>query len=229
MFLVKLDPAANHVFSKSFAFQTSLYAWVSDVAVTSKNEVVVAGRFDGAFDLGGGNLLPGSPYIRNTFVGRFDAAGQHAWSAAYSTSYNGVYRMRLGPDDAIVLAGNYANGVSFGGAPLPSPATLDPFVVKLAADGNHVWSRGFVDGTYAYIHGLAVDGMGRAVFGGEAVEFDFGHGKGVGTHGFLVGLDATGGSRWQYPDLKKVVRSLAFDAQGHLYAAGLDFLWKLTP
>lgn len=209
-FLAKLDPDGNHVFSKSFAYQTSYSSATSagpvDVATTSTGDIVMGGTFFGGFDLGGGSL--GSGWGYKAYVGSFDAQGTHGWSKAWQSALGS--RMRV----------SSAGTVFFTGSSL--------FVKEFTAGGAQLSSTSVPASGSTEIQALAVRPGLPVIIGGSSFYADFGFGKGPAPGGFLIGLDYSGKVLWQYPELK-AVESAAYDSLGYLYAVGVDYLWKLSP
>jgi len=80
VFLVELDPAGEHVWSRSFG--GSRYQYVAGLAVDGGGNAFLTGQFDqGALDLGGGPLETSG--WGNFFVARFDDEGRHVWSRRF--------------------------------------------------------------------------------------------------------------------------------------------------
>lgn len=223
-FLAKLDPGGNHVFSKSFPHvNAGSYVgsdWLADVAALGTGDIVIAGKFVGNLDLGGGAL--GAAYGYKSYAGRFGALGSHVWSKAWGSSQ--ASRLRVTPT-TIFLAGQHSTTVYFGPTPISGPGQ---FLVELAADGTHLWSSGLPVAGWAEIRALAVRPGSQHILGGSGTAVDFGFGKGPSNAGFLVGVDYGGKVLWQYPETK-VAASAAYDSLGRLYVAGSNFLWKLSP
>lgn len=224
-FLVKLDSSGNHVFSKSFphGIATSLTTdWVAGVGALASGDIVMAGRFMGDFDLGGGSL--GSGWGHRAYVARFGVTGAHQWSKAWESSL--VWRMRLSTSGNIVLAGTHDSPIYFGPTPLPGAGR---FVVELAADGSHVWSTSLKPGGVDVdIRALAVRAGSPVILGGSGGYFDFGFGQAMATGGYLIGLESAGKVLWQYPE-NKAFHSAAYDSVGHVYAVSADHLRKVSP
>jgi len=81
MFVVKLDTAGNHVWSKGFVGAHCQES--SDcVAVDSTGAAVIIGWADGPIDFGGGPTADGSGF----FVAKLDALGTLAWSKAFGVA-----------------------------------------------------------------------------------------------------------------------------------------------
>lgn len=181
IFVAKFDPNGNHLWSKGYAGFASKAA---GIATDSSGAVVVAGSFLGSIDLGGGSLAGSTD--GSAFVLKLDAAGNHVWSKsfAYTEAPSGAASSGLAVDASgdVLVVGDFSGTVDFGGGPLmttmlPSSGKTDIFVVKLAPNGNHVWSGDYGNGDYAHAAAVAVDGSGNAIVTGYFQgSIDFGGG-----------------------------------------------------
>lgn len=91
------------------------YAWGVDVFALSSNpngDFIIAGTFDGAFDLGGGELDADGDFEHYSdgyqFLARFDRCGNHLWSRSFQgpSSAFGV-GLANAPDGNTIFAGRY--------------------------------------------------------------------------------------------------------------------------
>jgi hypothetical protein len=139
IFLAKLSPSGTHAWSKRFGDvqdQTATCpASPNDLIVTvdPSGNTILAGRLKGSLDFGGGPLVGAGG---DAFLAKFDASGNHVWSKVFT----GVMLSRPAADatNALLLTGSSIGSVNFGGGALPGSGG---FVVKLAPDGSHIWSR----------------------------------------------------------------------------------------
>jgi hypothetical protein len=84
-------------------------------------------------------------------------------------------------DGSVILVGTFENTSSFGGAVFTAPGELnfaeDMFVVKLASDGSHVWSRQFGGPEPEIAGAVALDPAGNVYVTGSITDtVDFGGG-----------------------------------------------------
>jgi hypothetical protein len=84
---------------------------------------------------------------KDAFVARLDPTGVVQWSRSWGgdrdDQVSGVASDKFGN---VVATGWFVNKAGFGGAELESPnGNRDAFLVKLNADGGHVWSQRFGD------------------------------------------------------------------------------------
>ncbi|APR75624.1 Hypothetical protein A7982_00970 [Minicystis rosea] len=144
-FLMRLDAAGHHVWSRRFSAPClGGYSNILGVAVApSTGDVVVAGSFQGQFSLGDEVLTSSSP-AGDRFLASFDATGMLRWKKVFHKSNIGLgFSVAVDAHGDIAVAGPFEDPLSFGGPTLTSLGGDDIFVVKLDADGNHLWSRQF--------------------------------------------------------------------------------------
>ncbi|MCK6586191.1 MAG: hypothetical protein L6Q76_01265 [Polyangiaceae bacterium] len=132
MFVAKLGPNGNHVWSKGVP--TNGYTIVNDMAVDGAGNLALTGWFMGTTDFGGGAFTSGG-IIGDMFLAKFDGAGNHLWSKPFSTPNNVVENGRVAVDEGgnIAITGAFDATTDFGGGPLTSTAgSYDVFVAKFA-------------------------------------------------------------------------------------------------
>ncbi|HLM76156.1 MAG TPA: hypothetical protein VK459_25795, partial [Polyangiaceae bacterium] len=202
LYVVKLDPQGNHLWSKSFC--TSGVVKSRGAGIDGQGNIFLAGELDGAVDFGGGELAAD---IGDAFVVKFAPSGDHLWSSKFGTSSaqgaqgaSGIVVDKNG--DAFVL-GYFGGGLDLGGITLTASEGVDVVVVKLkGADGKPVWAKGFGKDNNQFSQSLAIDSGGNVVV---SVQFegsiDFGGGTfstptGGGTvnHGAIAKLSGVDGS-----------------------------------
>lgn len=114
----------------------------------------------------GGAVLPEDGDI----LARYDAQGRHLWSRTLPGLAHAA-ALAVGRTGDIVLTGEYARAPDFGGGPLPEANWQSPgvFLVRLSADGGHVWSRGLLPTSLqSRVSGnrIAIDDAGDVLLGG---------------------------------------------------------------
>lgn len=197
LYLAKLDPMGNHIWSQSFGDASSQFGW--DVVVGPNDDIVVGGYFYGQINLGGGNL--NAIGQRDSFIARFDAAGNHLFSARYGGVAEDLARtVAIGPAGQMAIAGYFEGAINFGGNTLNSAGNLDAFVAVFDAAGNHTWSQSFGAGGDDRAYDVAFDASGNLYVGGRYQgSVDFGGGvltSAGSTDAFLAKFDTTGGHLW---------------------------------
>lgn len=129
--LAKLDPNGKHVWSKRFGDAKDQVALTGPrVSVDAAGNVVMSGGFAGTMDLGGGPLV--SVGEDDVFVAKFNPDGKHMWSRRFGDVKNqGSHGIAVSGSENVVIAGNFAGTLDFGGAPLVSASGDGIFVAKL--------------------------------------------------------------------------------------------------
>ena len=165
------------------------------VALDGLGNTIITGAFEGTVDFGGGPLT--SEGNIEAYVAKFDPAGNHLWSQRFGGPDGGATVRCVTTDAAgnIFVTGDFGGTVDFGGGPLFGLG--DIFVVKLDANGTHLWSKGFGDDDdFQFGTSVATDGSGNLVLTGSIKGIvDFGGGPLPGASDydvFIAKFDANG-------------------------------------
>ncbi len=234
-FIVKLDAAGHHLWSKRFGPMGNSHGY--SVSVDDQGDIVVVGGCPANIDLGSGPLPCSGADV---FVAKLAGDGGLLWSKQFdiNVAYNLPYipHVATGPLGAVVLTGQAKATTDFGGGPVGSAGV---FVAGFDSSGNYAFSRvvpGVVESKGIAIApngDIAVTGMlyGTADFGGGPV-------TATGNHdAFLIRYDAAGNHIWSkhfgYPLTgDSWGNAVAFDGAGNAVLAakhGGVFAAKLTP
>lgn len=197
VFLVKLSAAGAHLWSQRFG--GALGDVANDLTVDSAGSVIMAGRFLGAVDFGGGSLM--SAGGSDIFVAKYSSTGSHLWSHAYgAASADEAHSVSADASDAVHVAGKFVGSVNFGGGALMSAGSDDAFLLKLSAGGSYSWAQRFggANADAAYSVSAAVGGD-VVVAGSFQLTVDFG-GGGLTSAGlsdaFVARLGSGGAHVW---------------------------------
>jgi len=212
------------------------------VAVDRTGNVVVTGQFGGTRDFGGGPLTSLGGF--DIFVAKYSPTGTHLWSEAFgSPSTSDGFSPEAGLGVAVdatgdvVVTGRFYQSVDFGGGPLTSAGDPDIFLVKLSADGYHLWSKRFGDVGNAEVgRAVAVDTRANCdTSGGSNCVVVTGAFNGTTNFGcgpltssnvdmFVVKYDARGGCVWAKrlggSGGTEAGRGVAVDADGAVVVTG---------
>jgi hypothetical protein len=199
IFLVHLDTAGNHLWSKPFG--GGLADSGASVAVDQSGNVIVTGGFWGTADFGGGALT--SAGKSDLFIAAFSGTGSYRWSKRFgSQGYDAGSSVAADGAGNVVVAGSFSGTADFGGGALTSKGGLDIILAKFDTTGNHVWSRRYGDALDQTGAGVAVDGAGSVlVTGALAGEVNFGGGplaSAGGSDVFLAKLDPLAVHQWSH-------------------------------
>jgi hypothetical protein len=175
IFVVKLDAAGNHLWSKRFGDSEQQEA--HSVAVDAAGNIVLGGMFWGALDFGGGALT--SAGGTDMFVAKLDAAGNHVWSKRFGdTTGQDTRAVAVDASGNVFVTGSCAGSIDFGGGTLAAVGESDGFLLALDSAGAHQWSKRWGRGNaYASGTSMTVDAAGNVVMAGyEGGPTDFGTG-----------------------------------------------------
>lgn len=149
---------------------------ITGVALDPAGNVILAGHFSGALDLG---QLLASGGEEDIFLIKLDGQqGEHLWSRAFGGPGSQRCRaLHLDPSGAISLTGELLRDVNFGGDTLTSEGGIDVFVARLDGEGQHLWSERFGDSDDQHGEAVVADAAGNLYLAGHFQgEIDFGHG-----------------------------------------------------
>jgi hypothetical protein len=222
--LSKFANNGDHLWSRQFG--DTLDQWVREVVCDAAGNVCIAGDFKGVIDFGGGPLASLGTG-EDLFVAAFDGDGNHLWSRRFGNG-GGESMGGLAADGAgnVLFCGRGNGALDFGGGPLVG-APWEVFLVKLDANGNHVWSRGYPGLASLRLVSLDVDASNNVVgsgwFTGSA---DFGGGV-LNANGLidalLVKWDANGNHVFskRFGDASEQWgHSVGYDASGNIVLSG---------
>jgi hypothetical protein len=166
-FILKLDASGACVWSKRFGGLNGggITNEGQGIAVDSANSVLVAGLFRGTNNFGGGPIM--STGNGDLFVLKLDAAGNFGWVKDFG-AIGGLVpaRMTMDAGGNLILCGMNENAsLNFGGGPLSQSSM---FLAKLDPTGGYIWAESVGNmNAPTYCYGLATDGSGRSLVGGE--------------------------------------------------------------
>lgn len=212
------------LWSKRFGDDNNQFS--QSMAVDDAHNVLVTGFFGGAVDFGDGPLV--SAGGDDIFVLKLNANGVQVWSKRFGGADFDLGRA-IAVDGAgnVVITGFFHGSVDFGGGQLDSAGGSDVFVLKLDADGNHVWSKRFGGSDFDVGRAVTVDGAGNVLVTGsfhDSADFGGGQLDSAGGDDILVlKLDAGGGHVWSkgFGDAAdQVGEDIATDASGNVLVTG---------
>ena len=168
VFVAKYAATGEHLWSNRFG-SSVLTAFIREsgnaVAVDGRGDIVVTGIFEGTADFGGRPLV--SAGQTDIFVAKYSAAGQHRWSRGFGDrgSLDSGEGVALDSSGNVLVTGNYAGAVDFGGGRLTGTGSTI-FVAKYSPTGEHVWSQSFGGSNSDSGKSVAVDAYDNIVLTG---------------------------------------------------------------
>lgn len=151
VFVVKYGPARNHLWSKSFGGDHSVFPHA--VAVAPNGDIWVTGVMSGTIQFGATPALvqatDGVNDYPDAFVVKLDASGEVIWAKRFGNTY-----IQAGVSVAVDAAGNgFVSGVGWdvydvGKETLGQGNTWSSWIAKLDPSGDTQWSHAFLDFAY---------------------------------------------------------------------------------
>ncbi|MDC3955656.1 hypothetical protein KEG38_17450 [Polyangium jinanense] len=240
VFLAKLDKDGNPVWSKRLgngAPGDPPNHILCRVALDHQDNIVLETAFAGTMSLGDPLPDQASPGSRTMLLAKFDTNGVPLWQKVFGAANTEQRSRALAIDSKnnILLTGELAGTINFGGDPLSSPSNSDPdlFVAKFDPDGAHLWS--FRAGSVGPQEGKAigVDADDNVIVTGSykgVLQFTgddalINSGLDVGRYDlFALKLDPNGKYLWAKPfgdkDDDQVTEGMAIDRAGNTIFAG---------
>lgn len=197
----------------------------------SGSEVLVTGFASGTIDFGNEPLPEmGNSGKLDTFLAKLDASANRVWSKRFQDCV--AHGVAVSGSGDVIVVGEANGDVDFGGGllQLSKNNTIDVFVARFYASGQHRWSKLFGNGPPDQMaYAVAVDGAGNSVVAGTfAGNLDFGAGPVLssagGTDIFVAKFNPDGAALWskRFGDSAgpQAASAVAIDAQGNVIVAG---------
>ncbi len=226
VFVAKLSPEGDYAWSQGL-YGDNHYT-PRGLAVGPSGSVAVLASFSGTITIG--SVTHDSHGGTDGLVAMFGSDGALLWSARYGESDNqNPVGATIDEAGNLYVTGYFAGEIDFGGGPLSATTgSNDLFVAKLAADGQHLWSKSFSGLEDQIAQAVAVDSAGAIYLVGYfAGEVDFGQGMHAAAGDeqdiFVLKLDADGETLWSrtYGDeSEQRAVAVAVDGQGDLIVCG---------
>lgn len=237
IFVQKLDASGNFLWARSFGGTS--FDFGSSLTVDASGNIYTTGKFQGTADMdpgAGTSNHTASGVFGNLFVQKMDSDGNFLWAKSIGGSGDdGSSCVSLDVSGNIFITGTFQETVDFdpdaGTNNLTAIGYYDVFVLKMDANGNFLWAKGF--GSLLDDRGvsLATDASGNVYTTGifqEIVDFDPGTGTNNltpnGQHDiFVQKMDAGGNFLWVKSfggENVEGVNDLVLDASGNVYTTG---------
>jgi hypothetical protein len=248
LFVVKLDGDGKVVWSNGFGAVGcggDKDSGIAAMAVTSGNDVVIAGRYCGSINFGGGPI-PSQMMSQDGFVallggGTGSAQSGNGWSKVFGDQFEQrVVGVAIGgPFGEITITGDLRGTASFGtvATTITSTGGFDMFLAKFLADGTPKSTARFGDANDQFASAVAADPAGNIFIAG-AFKGDLSFGAGGVTtppstgNAYLVKFDASSNYQWSKAfggdSFFGSTTDIAIDASANLvlsgiYSGGINF------
>ncbi|MBK8258813.1 MAG: hypothetical protein IPK82_39915 [Polyangiaceae bacterium] len=198
-FVLKLDAAANHVWSHSYGDVNGQFG--IQIATDPQKNVLLGGKLQGTVDFGNGPLVA-SPGGIDAFVAKLSSGGTALWSKSFGDNPNqSVNSIAVDSASNLVVAGDFAGTINLGGTAFFAGNEPDGFAAKFDSNGVHLWSKHLTGAGAQGAYGVAVGPSNAvAVTGAFFATLDLGLGAMVsaGMSDIFAGRwDSTGSALWQ--------------------------------
>jgi hypothetical protein len=234
IFLVKLDKAGKHLWSKRFGDASDQTA--TAIAVSAIGEVWITGAITGTVDFGGAPLASADP-LADAFLAAFSANGTHN----FSKRFGGVSAQRgtalaIGSNGDIFFGGVFDGTIDLGCVPLASAGSGDIFVARYDNAVTCIFSKRFGDAAAQELLTLSPDASNNVFLGGRFKgSVNFGGAMltmpATTFGGFAAKLDAGGAhvfsTAFGDATFAQEVTGVAADPSGNVFVAG-SFAGTLT-
>lgn len=193
---IVVRPSAVHALrAKSLPIRLQLPDHAASVTVDHAGNLILAGRFEGTLDLGGGPMTSAGDL--DLFVAKLDRDGHLLWSRRFGgADRQAATSVAVDRSDNILVAGVTQGDVDFGAGPITEPGLV---LAKLDPSGAAIWSKGFAgSGTIGQVR---ADASGNVILRGSfSGPIDLGGGAlddgGGASSTFVAKLDGGGQHVW---------------------------------
>lgn len=174
---------------------------VIGLALTSNDEVYLAGSHADSLDLGG--IVQASAGETDGYLAKLDAGGSPIWLRTLSgTGAELLARPHVAPNGDVAVVGTFTGSIAVGGNTFTSAGTTDGLLLRYDANGNLLWARSFGGPNVDLPSDIGFDANGNVYLLGQfraTAEFDGTMVTGTGglvADIFLAKYDAGGTVQW---------------------------------
>ena len=165
---------------------------------------------------------------RDLAIVMLDHSGEPTWAKSFGGYYNEVgVDLAVDPAGNLIATGSFDDEIDFGGDTLEAAGQSDAFLLKLDAEGEHLWSRSVGGKDEDMGASVATDRYGNIVAAGWFWhEIDFGGAvlKSAGRRdGYIAKLAPDGAHIWSHRvggELGDMARAVAVGEDGRIFVAG---------
>jgi hypothetical protein len=163
VFVVKLDPAGNAIWSKRFGDEIDQD--LQGLAADADGGVAFTGTLNGAIDFGGGTLT--SLGVDDAYVAHLDPEGRYIASQRIGDDDNQEGRaIAVSTGNQIVAVGDFIGDLD-SRDDIQNTGKRDSYLVRLASGGDRLWTKALGNGAEVSATGVAVGLDGSIVVAGQ--------------------------------------------------------------
>jgi hypothetical protein len=162
--VAKFDDEGSHLWSERFV-GSAMPQVATQVAFDASGDVLLAGWFEGALDLGGGPLPSLHDTAQTGFVAKLSGAtGAHVWSTALEAMQSaGVGALATDAAGNVMVAGTLDGFVDFGG---PTLSGYGLYTASFDHLGKYVWGKASAGTGSALASAADADPFGNTLLAG---------------------------------------------------------------
>lgn len=140
-----------------------------DVELNNQNESYVLGYISGETAFNSANLVSSTAGNSDVYVAKYNASGGLIWKKIFGGNFaDRGADLAIGPDDNIVITGQFFGSIAFGSITLQSVSnSKDIFLAKLDPLGNVVWARSEGGNMSENAYGVTVDYNNNVILTGQ--------------------------------------------------------------
>ena len=141
----------------------------NDVEINNNQESYTAGYITGETAFNSSTIVPFAQGNGDIYIAKYSPAGTLIWERTFGGNYSDrAIDLAIGPDQHIIVTGQFFGTVNFGSFTLSSSAnSKDIFIVKLDPAGNVLWARKEGGDLAENAYGIAVDHQNKVILTGQ--------------------------------------------------------------
>lgn len=162
VFVAKLDPQGQHVWSKSFGIEP--FQGAALVGAAPSGDVILAGTFNGSIDFGTGAFNAPKQAI---FLAGLAPDGKPRWARTFAGTWELTARgLAVDKSGSAILTGSFDGLYDFGAGSEGLAGATSALVVKVSPLGDTLWMNAY-QGGFAKGSSVSVNAAGASVIAGS--------------------------------------------------------------
>jgi gliding motility-associated-like protein len=161
----------NPVFSQKWGYYTTsnFTNEAMDVQVDASQNSYVCGYYTGETSFTTNVVEPSPLGNGDIYVAKLGPSGNYIWRKGFGGNLSDrAYKLAIGPDQNIVVVGQFFGTVQFGNTTLSSSAnSKDIFIVKLDPSGNVIWAKREGGASAENVYDVTIDNANNVLITGQ--------------------------------------------------------------